>query len=186
VPTEPFPFTRGRPYRKNDNCFVEQKNDLVVRKTVGYARFDTEEEYEALAEVYRHLCPLVNFYYPSMKLVEKERVGSRVKKRYEGAKTPYLRLLESEDVEDRVKEELKRRAAALHIVQQKRQVDQAVARLLQICKQKYLSLAPTETVQEDRTEVVHVPTVSTKKEKKKQKEKETTTTTTSTQGKNLG
>ena len=56
-------FTRGRPYRKNDNCFVEQKNDMAVRRTVGYYRFDTEEEYEALQNVYKHLCPLLNFYY---------------------------------------------------------------------------------------------------------------------------
>ncbi len=52
-------FTRARSYRKNDHCFVEQKNDLAVRRTVGYYRFDTQAEYEGLKEVYKHLCPLL-------------------------------------------------------------------------------------------------------------------------------
>ena len=50
---------------------------------MDYDRLDTEEEYQALQDVYRHLCPLLNFYYPSMKLVEKVRIGSQVKKRYD-------------------------------------------------------------------------------------------------------
>ena len=62
-------FTRGRPYRKNDNCFVEQKNDIAVRRTVGYYRFDTDAEHQALQEVYTHLCPLLNYFYASVKLV---------------------------------------------------------------------------------------------------------------------
>ncbi len=86
-------FTRGRPYRKNDNCFVEQKNDMAVRRTVGYYRFDTEEEYEALRNVYKHLCPLLNFYYPSVRIIAKERIGSKVKKIYDEPKTPYMFLL---------------------------------------------------------------------------------------------
>jgi len=73
-------FTRGRPYHKNDNCFVEQKNDLAVRRTVGYYRFDTQQEFEALQEVYNQLCLLLNYYYPSVRLIEKTRIGARVKK----------------------------------------------------------------------------------------------------------
>jgi hypothetical protein len=129
-------FTRGRPYRKNDNCFVEQKNDLAVRRTVGYYRFDTHEEYQALREVYTHLCPLLNYFYASVKLVEKIRTGPRVKKVYEAPKPPYQRLLDSPLVSDEIKQELRRRAQNLHIVKQKRLVDQAIAKLLRIHQEK--------------------------------------------------
>lgn len=129
-------FTRGRPYRKNDNCFVEQKNDLAVRRVVGYYRFDTQQEYEALQEVYKHLCPLLNFYYPSMRIIGKIRIGPKVKKSYDAPKPPYQRLLESPDIEDSVKKELRKRADTIHIVKQKRLVDKAVYKLMRIYEQK--------------------------------------------------
>lgn len=129
-------FTRGRPYRKNDNCFVEQKNDIAVRRNVGYYRFDTDAEYLALQEVYTHLCPLLNYFYASLKLVEKTRTGPRVRKVYDAPKPPYQRLLESPLVTDEVKNELRRRAQQLHIVKQKRLVDQAIAKLLRIQQDK--------------------------------------------------
>lgn len=129
-------FTRGRPYRKNDNCFVEQKNDIAVRRNVGYYRFDTDAEYQALQEVYTHLCPLLNYFYASAKLVEKVRTGPRVKKVYEAPKPPYQRLLDSPHVSDEVKDELRRRAKQLHIVKQKRLVDHAIAQLIRIHEDK--------------------------------------------------
>lgn len=138
-------FTRARSYRKNDNCFVEQKNDLAIRRTVGYHRYDSEAEYQALKEVYRHLCPLLNFYYPSVRLIEKVRVGARVKKVYDTPKPPYQRLLESADGSEEVKAELRRRAGQLHIVKQKRLVDQAVARLLRIHEEKSQGHLPLDT-----------------------------------------
>jgi hypothetical protein len=137
-------FTRGRPYRKNDNCFVEQKNDLAVRRTVGYYRFDTIQEYEALKEVYQYLCPLLNFYYPSAKIIEKTRTGARVKKVYDAPKPPYLRLLESPDVSNSVKEVLQVKAATIHVVKQKRLVDTAVAKLMDIHDKKLQGLLPLE------------------------------------------
>jgi len=129
-------FTRGRSYRKNDNCFVEQKNDLTVRRTVGYYRFDTEAEYQALKEVYRCLCPLLNFYYPSVRILEKTRVGARVKKVYDDPKPPYVRLLECPQLDSHVKQELSRRAQRLHIVKQKHLVDEAISRLMRLYEQK--------------------------------------------------
>lgn len=129
-------FTRGRAYRKNDNCFVEQKNDLAVRRTVGYYRFDTQAEYEALKEVYKYLCPLLNFYYPSVRIIEKTRIGAKVKKIYDKPKPPYQRLLESPDIDDSIKAQLQRRRDKLHIVKQKHLVDKAVIHLLRIHEQK--------------------------------------------------
>jgi len=127
-------FTRGRPYRKNDNCFVEQKNGDAVRKTVGYARFEGQKACLALAQVYRYLNPLLNYWYPTLRLIAKEKLPSgRYKKVYEKeAKTPYQRLLESPDISDECKAELRRRAALLNPVELKRSLDEARDRLLKL------------------------------------------------------
>jgi hypothetical protein len=91
---------------------VEQKNGDIVRKSVGYHRYDTDAEHVALAGVYRYLCPLVNFWYPSVKVIAKEKLPSgRYKKIYDKPKTPCQRLLESSGLSDTVKDELRRRAA---------------------------------------------------------------------------
>ncbi|MCL2473077.1 MAG: transposase [Treponema sp.] len=128
-------FTRGRPYRKNDNCFVEQKNYDVVRKTVGYGRFEGEKAARALADVYRFLNPLLNYWYPTMQLIGKEKLSSgRYKKIYaKDPKPPYKRLLESQDISDECKEELRRRAASLNPIELKRKLDIARDRLLKLC-----------------------------------------------------
>lgn len=115
-------FTRGRPYRKNDNCYVEQKNYTCVRRNVGYMRYDTEEELSLLNELYLVLRLYHNFFLPQMKLVEKTREGSRVKKRYDEPKTPYQRVLESPDVDDLIKRKLKRRYAKLNPAELKREI----------------------------------------------------------------
>jgi hypothetical protein len=127
-------FTRGRPYRKNDNCFVEQKNGDVVRKTVGYARFEGEKAHQALADVYRFLNPLLNYWYPTLRLIAKEKLPSgRYKKIYEKeAKTPYQRILESPDVSEECKTELRKRAASLNVVDLKKSMDEARDRLLKL------------------------------------------------------
>ncbi len=100
-------FTRSRPYRKNDSCFVEQKNGAVVRGVVGYFRHDTDEEVELLNELYGRLRLWVNYFHPSMKLIKKVRVGSRVSRQYDGPKTPYQRILETEGLANA--QEVKRR-----------------------------------------------------------------------------
>jgi len=95
--SERITFTRARPHRKNDNCFVEEKNWSVVRRNVGYRRYDSAEQFEVLNELYSHLRLYTNYFLPTMKLVNKERVGSRVKKTYDQPKTPYKRVLDSSE-----------------------------------------------------------------------------------------
>ena len=73
-------FTRSRPYKKNDNCHVEQKNNRCVRNYIGYYRFDTTLERDALSRVYQSLCPLLNYFLPTVKLVNKTRIGSKIHK----------------------------------------------------------------------------------------------------------
>ena len=90
---EQITFTRGRAYKKNDQCFVEQKNGAIVRHFIGYDRYEGERAYRQLTEVYRALRLYVNFFQPSMKLKEKTREGSHVQRRYDAAQTPFQRLL---------------------------------------------------------------------------------------------
>jgi hypothetical protein len=127
-------FARSRPYRKNDHRFVEQKNGDAVRKTVGHARFEGEDALNALAEAYRFLNPLLNYWYPAMRLMAKEKLPSGRYKRIYGkeARTPYQRLLESPDVSNECKEELRRRASLLNPVALKRGMDEARDRLLKL------------------------------------------------------
>jgi hypothetical protein len=130
-------FTRSGPYRKNDNCFAGQKNGDIVRKPVGYFRYDTDAETDALQEVYKYLCPLINYYYPSIKIVGKKRLeNGRYKKDYDAPKTPYRRLLESQDLPVEVKDELRRRAALINPVTLKRLENRALAKLLKLNKEK--------------------------------------------------
>ena len=106
----------------------------MVRKTVGYGRFEGEKALEALSEVYCYLNPLLNYWYPTLRLIAKEKLPSgRYKKIYDKEpKTPYQRLLESPDISDECKEELRRRAALLNPVALKRGLDEARDRLLKL------------------------------------------------------
>jgi hypothetical protein len=107
--SERIQFTRTRSYRKNDNCFVEQKNFSCVRNFVGYYRFSGKEQTQALASVYRYLCPLLNFFIPTFRLASKTRVGSKIKKVYDkNAQSPYQRLMSSSDLSDKTKAGLMR------------------------------------------------------------------------------
>jgi len=85
---EKITFTRGRAYKKNDQCYVEQKNGVVVRQLVGYDRFEGEGAFLQLRELYRAVRLYVNFFQPSMKLHEKHRNGARIQKIYYPAKPP--------------------------------------------------------------------------------------------------
>jgi hypothetical protein len=97
---EQITFTRGRAYKKNDQCFVEQKNGAVVRQLVGYDRFEGERAYRQLAELYRGIRLYINFFQPSMKLKTKHRDGSKVRCTYNSAQTPFQRLRSSLGAEE--------------------------------------------------------------------------------------
>ena len=92
---EAITFTRGRSYHKDDQCFVEQKNGAVVRRLVGYDRLEGERAYRQLAELYRAARLYVNFFQPSLKLRDKERVDGRARRTYDRARTPFQRLAAS-------------------------------------------------------------------------------------------
>lgn len=126
---ERITFTRARPYRKNDGCFVEQKNWSVVRRNVGYARFDTAEELETLNALYAVLRDHTNFFMPSAKLISKTRHGAKVIKSHDTPATPYARALASSQVTDAVKQRLNKRFESLNPVAVKREMVRLQKRL---------------------------------------------------------
>jgi hypothetical protein len=100
-------FTRSRPYRKNDQEWVEQKNGSVVRRLVGYGRLEGIAAGEALSRLYSASRLFVNFFQPSFKLADKERVGAHVRKRYYAPETPCARLLTSAAIAESMKDRLR-------------------------------------------------------------------------------
>jgi hypothetical protein len=127
-------FTRSRPYKKNDQALVEQKNWSIVRRLIGYDRYETQEELALLEAIYEQLHLYANFFQPVLKLTAKERVGNQVIRRYDTAATPYQRVLQSELValEDKVR--LMQVYVQLNPVTLRKQIDQLVAELWKIVR----------------------------------------------------
>jgi hypothetical protein len=94
--TNSITFTRCRPYKKNDQCFVEQKNWSIVRRTIGYHRYETKAAHQLLGEIYEELHLFTNMFQPTFKLKSKKRTGAKVYKEYDKPKTPLQRVLDTE------------------------------------------------------------------------------------------
>ena len=103
---EGITFTRSRSYKKNDSRHVEQKNGTLVRRIIGYRRYDSKEALERLSRIYSLLRLYTNFFQPSMKLIGKRRHGAKVYKTYDEAQTPCYRLLKSGILSDGEKRDL--------------------------------------------------------------------------------
>jgi hypothetical protein len=128
--TRQITFTRSRPYQKNDNAHIEQKNYTHVRKIIGYLRLDTKEQQELLNDLYRNELRLyINFFQPCQKLVKKERVGSKIKRQYDNPQTPYQRVLARPEVPQEVKQRLKQTYDTLNPFELKRQIDKKIRRI---------------------------------------------------------
>jgi len=129
---EKITFTRSRSYRKNDNCFIEQKNYTIVRRYMGYARYDTEIAQKLINELYAYLRLYVNFFLPVMKLIQKTRVGSKVRKKYDEPQTPYQRVLASLFVPEIKRETLKQQYAQLNPADLRRKIAKMQNKLFQL------------------------------------------------------
>ena len=127
-------FTRSRPYQKNDQAHVEQKNWSVVRHTVGYDRWETQQELALLESVYDDLRLYINFFQPSLKLIAKERLGNQTLKRYDTAKTPYQRVLDRNDISLAAKARLLNLYVQLNPAELRRRIDQKIAKLWNISR----------------------------------------------------
>lgn len=134
---EELGFSRSRPNKKNDNCFVEQKNWTHVKKFVGYFRYDTKGELEILNDLYRNELRLYkNLFQPVIKLISKERIGGKVHRKYDDPKTPYQRVMESQGVEEKLKQELMKAYISLNPAQLKRAIDDKLNKLHKVYQQK--------------------------------------------------
>jgi len=121
---EGIEFTRSRPGRKNDNAYIEEKNWTHVRKVVGYLRYDTPSEQMIINKLYQQELSLYkNFFQPVIKLIKKERVGGKIKRKYDKAKTPYQRLIESGQLSEQAKLQLEAIYLSLNPAELKRRID---------------------------------------------------------------
>lgn len=122
-------FSRGRPYKKNDQCRIEQKNWDIVRKMIGYGRFDTYGQLAVMERIYGLLTLYQNYFQPSQKLVAKQRIGSKVKKKYDEAQTPCQRLLSRNDVSKETKKQLRAAFNQINPAQLLRQIHDLISEL---------------------------------------------------------
>jgi hypothetical protein len=130
--SEEITFTRSRPYQKNDQAHVEQKNWSVVRRLIGYDRFETEDEYLLLQSIYTDLRLYANFFQPVLKLVSKEHVDKKLIKRYDTAATPYQRVLAAHEIPFETKARLTNLYVQLNPVHLRTTIDEKVAKLWKI------------------------------------------------------
>lgn len=126
-------FTRSRPDRKNDNAYVEQKNYTHIRKWLGYGRYDTMEQRDRMNDLYRNELRLFNnFFRPVMKIESKEKINNSVcKKKYDIAKTPYQRLIDSNQISNKRKQELTVLYLSLNPMTLKRIIDEKIKKIKQ-------------------------------------------------------
>lgn len=130
----PFALSRSRPYKKNDNAHVEQKNDDKVRKLVGYWRYDTPEELKLLNLLYERADMLDNFFIPSAKLMEKIRddKGRVIRRVHDKPKTPYQRLMEYKQISDKTKLKLKHIYNSLDMIELRQEINKIMKKLYEI------------------------------------------------------
>lgn len=123
--TKPVQFTRSRPYHSDDNAHVEQKNWTHVRQLFGYWRIENQAVIELMNDVYRNECSqLRNFFHPTIKLIDKQRVNAKIVKRFEKTpKTPYQRVMESEHVNQEAKDKLTATFVTLNPFELKKRIE---------------------------------------------------------------
>lgn len=134
---EGISFSRSRPNKKNDNCYIEQKNWTHVKKTLGYLRYDTQKELFLINSLYQNQLRLYkNFFQPVMKLLKKTRIGGKVKRVYDLPQTPYQKLMESDQVSEETKRELKTLYLSLNPAQLKREIEHKIEKLYRLYEEK--------------------------------------------------
>ena len=129
-------MSRSRPYKKNDNAWIEQKNWTHVRKVVGYRRYDSGRELELLNQIYALTRLYRNFFQPTIKIREKVRILGRIQRRYEPARTPYQRLIRDGQVAAEVQQQLRAEYEQLNPAELRRKLDALRVELEQVSRLK--------------------------------------------------
>jgi hypothetical protein len=131
-------FTRGRPYKKDDNAHIEQKNWTHVRKLLGYVRYDSPAAQAAIHALYRHELRLFqNLFLPSVKLLGKERVGARIRRRYDAPRTPLERVLACAETRPEVAARLQQQRASLDPFALARAIEQRLERIYALANARH-------------------------------------------------
>jgi len=143
---QPFRLSRSRPYKKNDNAHVEQKNDDKVRKLVGYYRYDTQQEIDLLNQLYQRADFLDNFFIASAKLRRKIRdnKGRVIRRIHDTPKTPFQRLIGSKHISKRTKQKLDHIYHSLNMLKLRKEMEQILNKLFKIQQEKYKNLQGKE------------------------------------------
>ena len=143
--SEGLDFTRSRPYHKNDNAYIEQKNFTHVRRPLGYLRYDTTAELDLINDLYRNELRLYkNFFQPVMRLERKERVAGKTRRRYAKPKTPYRILRESGQLPPEALKKLDELYHSLNPADLKRRIDQKLKTLFTLYEKKRKGLVQVD------------------------------------------
>lgn len=143
--SEGLGFTRSRPYHKNDNAYIEQKNFTHVRRPLGYLRYDTTAELDLINDLYRNELRLYkNFFQPVMRLERKERVDGKTRKRYAKPKTPYRILRESGQLPPEALKKLDELYRSLNPADLKRRIDKKLKSLFTLYEKKRKGLVQVD------------------------------------------
>lgn len=148
--TQAIQFTRGRPYKKDDNAHIEQKNWTHVRKLLGYVRYDSATALTAINALYADLRLLQNLFLPSVKLLEKRRVGARLHRRYDAPRTPFERVATCPDVDRATLRALTHLRERLDPLALAARIEQHLTQVFRLANQRVSPAAPlraTQTVQ---------------------------------------
>jgi len=153
-------FSRSRPYKKNDNCFVEQKNSQNVRKVVGHVRYDTQRELAILNDLYQNELRLYkNYFQPVMRLELKVRNNSHIYRKYQKAKTPYQWLMDSPNTPEEVKQKLKAEYQNLNPAKLKRDIEMKLKLLAEVYTAKqHCAAKKLQPSEEDKVSFLFDPT----------------------------
>jgi hypothetical protein len=157
-------FTRGRPYKKDDNAHIEQKNYTHVRKILGYLRYDSQAAQQAINELYQNeLRILQNLFLPSMKLMKKTRVGSKLKRSYDKPQTPLERVLKCPQADSVKVQQLKRLREQTDPFELAKRLAQKLERIFAMANQRVspqlkdpLSPSPTRREKQTLSEIAKI------------------------------
>lgn len=127
-------LSRSRPGKKNDNCYVEERNGHVIRKYLGYTRIDSREVVSVMNELYDVLGPYLNHFVPSRRTKEKVREGSKYKRTYEKAQTAYGRAMAHPSISEEVKKRLHTAHTKLNPLLMKKEIDRLIAKIFTMQK----------------------------------------------------
>jgi hypothetical protein len=137
-------FTRGRPYKKDDNAHIEQKNWTHVRKLLGYVRYDSDPALTAINALYKDLRLLQNLCLPSVKLIEKTRVGARIRRRYDAPRTPLERVETCADADPEKLRALRHLRARLNPFELAQRIDRQLGEVYRLANPRVSPAAPTK------------------------------------------